>query len=46
MVEDEAIPIDANKTVTEAASWVANMPSIARHMDELTDRLVEFVRDG
>ena len=46
VVEDEAIPIDANKTVTEAASWVANVPSIARHMDELTDRLIEFVRNG
>jgi hypothetical protein len=46
MVEDEAIPIDANKTVTETASWVANVPSIARHMDELTGRLVEFARNG
>jgi len=46
MVDGEAIPIDANKTVTETASWVANVPSIARHMDELTDRLIEFVRRG
>jgi hypothetical protein len=46
MVGDKAIPIDVNKTVTEAASWVANVPSIARHMDELTGRLVEFAREG
>jgi hypothetical protein len=46
MVGDMAIPIDVNKTVTEAASWVANVPSIARHMDELTGRLVEFAREG
>jgi hypothetical protein len=46
MVGDEAIPIDANKTVTESAFWVANVPSIARHMDELTGRLVEFARNG
>jgi hypothetical protein len=46
MVGDEAIPIDANKTMTETASWVANVPSVARHMDELTDRLVEFARNG
>jgi hypothetical protein len=46
MVGGEAIPIDANKTMTETASWVANVPAVARHMAELTDRLVEFARNG
>lgn len=44
MVDGEAIPIDANKTVTTTESWVAKWPSVARHVRDVTDRLVEFAR--
>lgn len=46
MVDGEAFPIDANKTVTTTDSWVATWPAVARHVEEVTDRLVEFARRG
>lgn len=44
MVDGVAIPIDANKTVTTTESWMAKWPSVARHVSDVTDRLVEFAR--
>jgi len=46
MEDGEAIPIDANKTVTTTESWVARWPAVARHVEEVTDRLIEFARKG
>lgn len=46
MVDDDAFAIDANKTVTMTDSWIARFPSIARHAEEVTERLVAFVREG
>lgn len=46
MVRDEAIPIDANKTVTFTDSWIDRWPALAHHLKEVTDRLIEFVRTG
>ncbi|MAS05692.1 MAG: hypothetical protein CL534_13560 [Ahrensia sp.] len=46
MENGEAIPIDANKTVTTTDSWVATWPAVARHVEEVTDRLIEFARNG
>lgn len=44
MVGDEAIPIDANKTVTVTDSWVKRWPCMGRHLDEVVDRLIQFAR--
>lgn len=46
LVDGEAVPIDANKTVTASEPWVKKWPSAARYVAEATDRLIEFARRG
>jgi hypothetical protein len=46
MVGEDAFAIDANKTVTMTDSWIARFPSIARHAEEVTERLIAYVREG
>lgn len=44
VIDDEAFVIDANKTVTTTESWVGRFPAVAGHVDDVTSRLIEFVR--
>jgi hypothetical protein len=44
VVGDEAIVIDANKTVTATLEWFAEYPFLVRYFDDVTDRLAAFVR--
>lgn len=44
--EDKVYIVDVNKTICEAPSWIERFPRVAKHMDEITDRLIEYVRAG
>lgn len=43
VMDDDGFVIDANKTVTMTDSWIARFPAIARHADDVTARLIDFV---
>lgn len=44
VVGDEAIVIDANKTVTATQEWIDEYPFIKRYFEDVADRFVAFVR--
>jgi hypothetical protein len=43
---DGAVVIDANKTVGISPSWVERFEPLARHLEQATDRLIDFARRG
>lgn len=44
VVGDDCFVIDANKTVTQPDAWIARFPATAGFIDEITCRLIEFVK--
>ncbi|MGB0498755.1 MAG: hypothetical protein ACPGID_10480 [Rubricella sp.] len=44
--EDGAIPVDVNKTNTVDQSWIEAFPFVARHIEECTEALIAFAREG
>ena len=46
IVDGETHIIDANKTVSVSDEWIAAYPHMQKHIKELTDRLIAFVRRG
>ena len=44
VTKDEVCVIDANKTVGVTSSWIEQFPLVARHVEAVADRLIEFVR--
>ncbi|MCI5076342.1 hypothetical protein [Oricola sp.] len=46
IADGQPIAIDANKTVATTESWRRRVPFVARHIEDVTDRLVAFATKG
>jgi len=46
VVDGDCCVIDANKTMTQPDAWIERFPASGRFIDDITLRLVEFVKSG